>query len=42
MKKQVRGGNKGGRPELTRHTGFSQFKKANTKPKVCGNPQSTH
>ncbi|MDN3484949.1 YgiQ family radical SAM protein [Pseudoalteromonas sp. APC 3224] len=32
-------GNKGGRPALTRHTGFSQFKKANTKPKVGGNRQ---
>ncbi|ASM48823.1 hypothetical protein PESP_a0589 [Pseudoalteromonas espejiana DSM 9414] len=30
---------KGGRPALTRHTGFSQFKKANTKPKVGGNRQ---
>jgi uncharacterized radical SAM protein YgiQ len=30
---------KGGRPALTRHTGFSQFKKANTKPKVAGNRQ---
>ncbi|GEB69850.1 hypothetical protein PC2016_0524 [Pseudoalteromonas carrageenovora] len=28
-----------GRPALTRHTGFSQFKKANTKPKVGGNRQ---
>ena len=36
-----KGGNKGkgGRPALTRHTGFSQFKKANTKPKVGGNRQ---
>jgi uncharacterized radical SAM protein YgiQ len=32
-------GSKGGRPALTRHTGFSQFKKANTKPKVGGNRQ---
>lgn len=30
---------KGGRPALSRHTGFSQFKKANTKPKVGGNRQ---
>lgn len=36
-----KGGKKGGRPALTRHTGFSQFKKANTKPKVGGNRQST-
>ncbi|BED88050.1 UPF0313 protein [Pseudoalteromonas sp. MM1] len=36
-----KGGNKGkgGRLALTRHTGFSQFKKANTKPKVGGNRQ---
>ncbi|MDC9563329.1 YgiQ family radical SAM protein [Pseudoalteromonas sp. GAB2316C] len=33
------GKGKGGRPALTRHTGFSQFKKANTKPKVGGNRQ---
>ena len=39
--RQTKGGkgNKGGRPALTRHTGFSQFKKANTKPKVGGNRQ---
>ena len=39
--RQAKGGkgNKGGRPALTRHTGFSQFKKANTKPKVGGNRQ---
>ena len=30
---------KGGRPALSRHTGFSQFKKANTKPRVGGNRQ---
>ena len=30
---------KAGRPALTRHTGFSQFKKANTKPKVNTNRQ---
>ena len=28
---------KGGKPALTRHTGFSQFKKANTKPRVGAN-----
>ncbi|MFY8352154.1 YgiQ family radical SAM protein [Pseudoalteromonas sp. SSM20] len=28
---------KGGRPALSRHTGFGQFNKANTKPKVGGN-----
>ncbi|MBH0058678.1 YgiQ family radical SAM protein [Pseudoalteromonas sp. SWXJZ94C] len=39
--KSGKGGSKGGRPALTRHTGFSQFKKANTKPKVGGNRQST-
>ncbi|MGO3423385.1 MAG: YgiQ family radical SAM protein [Pseudoalteromonas distincta] len=39
--KAGKGGKKGGRPALTRHTGFSQFKKANTKPKVGGNRQST-
>lgn len=39
--KSGKGGKKGGRPALTRHTGFSQFKKANTKPKVGGNRQST-
>ena len=39
--KAGKGGSKGGRPALTRHTGFSQFKKANTKPKVGGNRQST-
>jgi uncharacterized radical SAM protein YgiQ len=33
------GKGKGGRPALTRHTGFSQFKKANTKPKVGCNRQ---
>lgn len=33
------GKGKGGSPALTRHTGFSQFKKANTKPKVGGNRQ---
>ncbi|KPZ52700.1 Ribosomal protein S12 methylthiotransferase RimO [Pseudoalteromonas sp. P1-13-1a] len=33
------GKGRGGRPALTRHTGFSQFKKANTKPKVGGNRQ---
>jgi len=39
--RQAKGGkgNKDGRPALTRHTGFSQFKKANTKPKVGGNRQ---
>ncbi|KAA1152512.1 YgiQ family radical SAM protein [Pseudoalteromonas sp. FUC4] len=37
--KAGKGGKKGGRPALTRHTGFSQFKKANTKPKVGGNRQ---
>lgn len=26
-----------GKPALTRHTGFSQFNRANTKPKVAGN-----
>ncbi|MGO2130833.1 MAG: YgiQ family radical SAM protein [Pseudoalteromonas prydzensis] len=30
---------KGGRPALSRYTGFSQFKKANTKPRVGGNRQ---
>ncbi|BBN80471.1 UPF0313 protein [Pseudoalteromonas sp. A25] len=30
---------KSGRAALTRHTGFSQFKKANTKPKVSSNRQ---
>ncbi len=30
---------KGGKPALTRHTGFSQFKKANTKPRVGANKQ---
>ncbi|MEZ7491418.1 YgiQ family radical SAM protein [Pseudoalteromonas distincta] len=39
--KSGKGGKKGGRPALTRHTGFSQFKKANTKPKVGANRQST-
>jgi len=39
--KAGKGGSKRGRPALTRHTGFSQFKKANTKPKVGGNRQST-
>jgi len=33
------GKGKGGRPALTRHTGFNQFKKANTKPKVGANRQ---
>ena len=28
-----------GRAALTRHTGFSQFKKANTKPRVGKNKQ---
>ncbi|KPV90331.1 Ribosomal protein S12 methylthiotransferase RimO [Pseudoalteromonas sp. P1-30] len=37
--KAHKGAGKGGRPALTRHTGFSQFKKANTKPKVGGNRQ---
>ncbi|MBQ4832930.1 YgiQ family radical SAM protein [Pseudoalteromonas sp. MMG010] len=41
--KQVKGSKhtkgKSARPALTRHTGFSQFKKANTKPKVGGNKQ---
>ncbi|MCK8094589.1 MULTISPECIES: YgiQ family radical SAM protein [unclassified Pseudoalteromonas] len=37
--KANKGAGKGGRPALTRHTGFSQFKKANTKPKVGGNRQ---
>ncbi|AYM85622.1 YgiQ family radical SAM protein [Pseudoalteromonas agarivorans] len=37
--KAYKGAGKGGRPALTRHTGFSQFKKANTKPKVGGNRQ---
>ncbi|MBE0363077.1 hypothetical protein PULV_a0702 [Pseudoalteromonas ulvae UL12] len=32
-------GNSKGRPALTRHTGFSQFKKANTKPRVGDNRQ---
>jgi uncharacterized radical SAM protein YgiQ len=31
------GQSKGGRPALSRHTGFGQFNKANTKPKVGGN-----
>lgn len=31
------GKSKGGRPALSRHTGFGQFNKANTKPKVGGN-----
>ncbi|KPV95959.1 Ribosomal protein S12 methylthiotransferase RimO [Pseudoalteromonas sp. P1-9] len=31
------GQGKGGRPALSRHTGFGQFNKANTKPKVGGN-----
>lgn len=31
-----KGQNKG-KPALTRHTGFSQFNRANTKPKVAGN-----
>ena len=37
--KARKGHNKNGRPALTRHSGFSQFKKANTKPKVGGNRQ---
>ncbi|MBO7927852.1 YgiQ family radical SAM protein [Pseudoalteromonas sp. K222D] len=35
----AKGSSRGGRPALTRHTGFSQFHKANTKPKVASNRQ---
>ncbi|ATC93538.1 YgiQ family radical SAM protein [Pseudoalteromonas tunicata] len=34
-----KGGVSKGKPALTRHTGFSQFKKANTKPRVGDNRQ---
>ena len=37
QEKRKSGQSKGGRPALSRHTGFGQFNKANTKPKVGGN-----